>query len=157
MLSRTGLVFAVSPSTGKTKILKMSRKWQYMILLVNNSDEKWWLFQKQFNNWTLKTLNRRTSRDAACTMIIGKDAPLGPSCVKVDLYDNHWSAFYDETAFIWAFFLIWRRFFFPSIVVSRVAQMIKVGNRHCILCTRLTSNGLLVQYWTVSILLWWLL
>ena len=29
------------------------------------------------------TINRRTSRDAACTMIIGKDAPLGPSCVKV--------------------------------------------------------------------------
>lgn len=28
------------------------------------------------------TINRRTSRDAACTMIIGKDAPLGPSCVK---------------------------------------------------------------------------
>ncbi|CAB4058320.1 RIMBP2 [Lepeophtheirus salmonis] len=28
------------------------------------------------------TVNRRTSKDAACTMIIGKDAPLGPSCVK---------------------------------------------------------------------------
>ena len=111
-----------------------------MILLDADSDEKWSLFQKQFNNWTLEILNRRTSRDAACTMIIGKDAPLGPSCVKVDLYDHHWSAFYDETAFIWALFLIWRRFFFPSIVVSRVAQMIKFGNRQCILCTRLTSS-----------------
>eukprot|EP00095_Tigriopus_kingsejongensis_P007068 maker-scaffold1121_size61474-snap-gene-0.20 protein:Tk07068 transcript:maker-scaffold1121_size61474-snap-gene-0.20-mRNA-1 annotation:"peripheral-type benzodiazepine receptor-associated protein 1-like isoform x1" len=27
-------------------------------------------------------VNRKTSKDAACTMIIGKDAPLGPSCVK---------------------------------------------------------------------------
>ncbi|XP_063587934.1 microtubule-associated protein futsch-like isoform X3 [Penaeus indicus] len=28
------------------------------------------------------TPNRRTSRDAACTMVIGKDAPLGPTSVK---------------------------------------------------------------------------
>ncbi|CAG7722268.1 unnamed protein product [Allacma fusca] len=28
------------------------------------------------------TPNRRTSRDAACTMVIGKDAPLAPSCVR---------------------------------------------------------------------------
>jgi len=28
------------------------------------------------------TPNRRTSRDAACTMVIGKDTPLGPSNVK---------------------------------------------------------------------------
>ena len=28
------------------------------------------------------TVNRKTSKDAACTMIIGKDAPLGPSCVR---------------------------------------------------------------------------
>ncbi|XP_071447128.1 uncharacterized protein [Hetaerina americana] len=28
------------------------------------------------------TPNRRTSRDAACTMMIGKDIPLAPSCVK---------------------------------------------------------------------------
>ncbi|XP_075220462.1 RIMS binding protein [Lycorma delicatula] len=28
------------------------------------------------------TVNRRTSRDAACTMVIGKDVPLGPSQVK---------------------------------------------------------------------------
>lgn len=28
------------------------------------------------------TANRRTSRDAACTMVIGKDVPLGPSQVK---------------------------------------------------------------------------
>ncbi|EEB13454.1 hypothetical protein Phum_PHUM240780 [Pediculus humanus corporis] len=28
------------------------------------------------------TQNRRTSRDAACTMVIGKDVPLGPTCVK---------------------------------------------------------------------------
>nr|XP_018917648.1 PREDICTED: uncharacterized protein LOC109044172 isoform X5 [Bemisia tabaci] len=28
------------------------------------------------------TLNRRTSRDAACTMVIGKDIPLGPTCVR---------------------------------------------------------------------------
>ncbi|KAL0267033.1 UNVERIFIED_CONTAM: hypothetical protein PYX00_009410 [Menopon gallinae] len=28
------------------------------------------------------TQNRRTSRDAACTMVIGKDIPLGPTCVK---------------------------------------------------------------------------
>ena len=116
-LSRTGLAFAVSPSTGKTEILKMSRKWQDMILLDDDSDEKWSLFQKQFNNWTLEILNRRTSRDAACTMIIGKDAPLGPSCVKVHLYDHHWSDFFDETAFTWAFFLR-RRFVFPSVVVS---------------------------------------
>ena len=34
------------------------------------------------------TINRRTSRDAACTMIIGKDAPLGPSCVKVTTGPN---------------------------------------------------------------------
>ena len=34
------------------------------------------------------TINRRTSRDAACTMIIGKDAPLGPSCVKVTAGPN---------------------------------------------------------------------
>ena len=27
-------------------------------------------------------VNRKTSKDAACTMIIGRDAPLGPSCVK---------------------------------------------------------------------------
>lgn len=27
-------------------------------------------------------MNRKTSKDAACTMIIGKDAPLGPSCVR---------------------------------------------------------------------------
>ena len=26
--------------------------------------------------------NRKTSKDAACTMIIGRDAPLGPSCVR---------------------------------------------------------------------------
>ena len=35
------------------------------------------------------TINRRTSRDAACTMIIGKDAPLGPSCVKVGHRCSH--------------------------------------------------------------------
>ncbi|XP_035708554.1 uncharacterized protein LOC110850968 isoform X4 [Folsomia candida] len=28
------------------------------------------------------TPNRRTSRDAACTMVIGKDAPLSPSCIR---------------------------------------------------------------------------
>ncbi|CAL8082490.1 unnamed protein product [Orchesella dallaii] len=28
------------------------------------------------------TPNRRSSRDAACTMVIGKDAPLAPSCVR---------------------------------------------------------------------------
>lgn len=28
------------------------------------------------------TPNRRTSRDAACTMVIGKDAPLAPSCIR---------------------------------------------------------------------------
>ena len=27
-------------------------------------------------------VNRKTSKDAACTMIIGRGAPLGPSCVK---------------------------------------------------------------------------
>lgn len=36
------------------------------------------------------TINRRTSRDAACTMIIGKDAPLGPSCVKVTSDPASW-------------------------------------------------------------------
>lgn len=28
------------------------------------------------------TPNRRTSRDAACTMVIGRNAPLAPSCVR---------------------------------------------------------------------------
>ena len=60
-----------------------------MILLDDGGVKSDGHSKKQFNNWTLKTLNRRTSRDAACTMIIGKDAPLGPSCVKVDLNDHH--------------------------------------------------------------------
>ncbi len=36
-------------------------------------------------------VNRKTSKDAACTMIIGRGAPLGPSCVKAS-YVTHSSA-----------------------------------------------------------------
>ena len=57
-------------------------------------DRQWWIFHWIFPHSLLcspqphrisvrsVTVNRKTSKDAACTMIIGKDAPLGPSCVR---------------------------------------------------------------------------
>lgn len=42
----------------------------------------YFLFQPHRISVRSVTINRRTSRDAACTMVIGKDVPLGPSQVK---------------------------------------------------------------------------
>ena len=44
--------------------------------------ESFWIFQLHRISVRSVTPNRRTSRDAACTMIIGKNCPLSPTSVK---------------------------------------------------------------------------
>ena len=134
----------------------MSRKCQDMILLYDDSDEKWWLFQKQFNNLTLETFEQEDESWRS-------------------LYNDHWQrcssrALLCQGELIWSSLI---RFFwwnsihlglFPNLEAfclskrsgfKRKWSKLAIGSAYYAQGWR--QNGLLVQYWTVSILLWWLL